>query len=70
LRIGAAAVLFHHLRELQFDALVGGKALVAGHAAAAAAHGVAVLVFPGINDLGIFVAAVRTFHASLPRRDA
>jgi hypothetical protein len=28
--IGAAAVLLHHLRQLQFDALVGGEALVAG----------------------------------------
>jgi hypothetical protein len=54
--LDARAVLLHHRRHRDLDAFVGGEALVAVQAAAAAADDVALVGLAGLDDLGFVVA--------------
>src|ERR1019366_1243187 len=58
----APVFLYHHVGNF-VDALVGGKALFALQAFAAAADGVRFLAFPRIHDFVIFKPAEGAFHA-------
>ena len=64
LEFAAAAILLDDDGHRQFDTLIGGEALVAMIAAAAAADAVPLVGRPGIHHLCIFVLAVRTTHGN------
>src|SRR3972149_5526710 len=59
---GAVAVLLHDHRHLQVDALIGGEALSAILALAAAAHAVAVFRQARVDHAGVISLAVGAFH--------
>src|SRR5208337_158683 len=59
--LASAVFLYHHVRNF-VDALVGGEALLALQAFAAAADGVRLLALARIHDLVIFKPAEGTFH--------
>ena len=67
LEVGAAAVLLDDDREGDVGPLVGGEALLAGAALAAAADEVAVFRHARLHHLGVDVAAEGAFHAVMPR---
>src|SRR5262249_45173816 len=58
----APAVLLHHEVGDLVDALVGGEALAAAQALAAAADDLALLALPGVHDLVFEVRAERALH--------
>lgn len=58
----SAAIFLDDDRHREFDALISGEAFVAFDAAAATADGVALFRCAGVEDLGVFVVAERTFH--------
>ena len=58
----AAAVVLDDLRHAQFDGLIGGKALVACRAAAAAADAVARIADTGVYNLGVRRFTEWTMH--------
>jgi hypothetical protein len=60
--LAATVFLYHHVRDF-VDALVGGKALFALQAFAAAADGIRFLAFARIHDFVIFKPAKGAFHA-------
>src|SRR5450631_1628901 len=60
--LAASVFLYHHVRNF-VDALVGGEALFALQAFAAAADGIRFLTFTRIHDFVIFKPAKGAFHA-------
>ena len=60
--LAAAVFLYDHVGDL-IEALVGGEALGAAFTFAAAANGIGVLAFAGVDDFVLGEAAVRAFHA-------
>ncbi len=59
--LAAAVLLDDHVGDF-VDALVGGEALVAALALAAAADGVGFLAFAGVDDPVLGKSAIRAFH--------
>ncbi len=60
--LAASVFLYHHVRDF-VDTLVGGEALFALQAFAAAADGIRFLAFARIHDFVIFKPAKGAFHA-------
>ena len=65
--LNAAAIFFDDRRKSNVWPLVGGKALLACAALAAAEYEICVLRYAGFYDLGFKVATKRTFHGFKPR---